>query len=251
VSAPLSVIEDDNLRLAVIDRLMETNVLPPFDRGEFLRGREDDDDRDYEYCRDVADALLEQPITAEQCAAVRELYWEAGNNDIIFTIWTCWGGESDEFTVRSLEGLDKALPNLESLSITICTIDDLSPLSGFTRLRELCLDGRGSVRDLSPLAGLASLRKLELNHLLSLEQPDILRPLAGLRLEDVNLDTGPRNGALPVFDFAPLEHMDSLRTLALRRTMRITGSEPPVATAFDNARVIEVLKARGVKVDVV
>jgi hypothetical protein len=244
---PLDAIADKNLRLAVIDRLMEMDLLPPFDRAEFLRGREDDD---YEYCHEIADALLSLPVTAKQCAEVRDLYWEAGNNDIIFTIWTYWDGESDEFTVESLDGLARALPNLESLSITICTIDDLSPLSVCTSLRELCLSGLGSVTDLSPLAGLSSLRTLELNHLLSLERPDILRPLAGLELEHVNLDTGPANGRQPVFDFAPLEHMGTLRTLSLQRTMRISGSEPPVATAFDNARVIDVLEARGVKVDV-
>lgn len=258
---PLLAIEDTNLRLAIIDRLLETKQLPEFDRAAFLRqGDEEDDegsgdedsdkdsDKDYEYNDDIAEALLGLPVTAGQCAGIRELYWEAGNNDIIFTIWTYWGGEGDEFRVESLAGLDRVVPDLESLSIALCTISDLSPLAGLTKLTELALDGGGPVTDLSPIAGLTSLRKLELNHILSPEHPDVLRSITGLPLEHINLDTGGRN---PVVDLAPLEHMLSLRTLSFRRTVRITGSEPPVATAFGNARVIEVLKARGVKVDVV
>ena len=236
-----------------IDRLQDTKQLPEFDKAAFLRqgGQEYDegsDDKDYEYSDDIADALLGLPVTAEQCAGIHELYWEAGNNDIIFTIWTYWDGESDEFLVESLAGLDQVVPDLESLSISLGRISDLSPVAHLTKLTELALDGGGPVTDLSPIAGLTSLRKLELNHILSPDHPDVLQSITGLPLEHLNLDTGGRN---PVVNFAPLEHMPSLRTLSFRRTVRITGSEPPVATAFDNARVIEVLKTRGVKVDVV
>jgi hypothetical protein len=233
---PLTLVADRNLRLAIIEMLTDMQLLPPFGTG--------DEDRGYEYNDDVAEALLGTEVTAGQCAAVRDLYWEAGNNEIIPAILPYWSGETDEFLVESLDGLAAAVPDLETLSITLCAINDLSPLSGCTKLRELALDGLGPVTDLSPLAGLTSLRKLELNHLLDMSRPDVLQPVAGLQLEHISLGTGPKR----VVDFAPLEHMMSLRILSFQRTVRISGSEPPVATAFGNARVIEVLTSRGVDV---
>ncbi|MEV4318498.1 hypothetical protein [Actinocrispum sp. NPDC049592] len=249
MSTPLHQLEDDNLRLAVLDRLMATEVLPRFDRKAF-NGDDYDEDLDYEYRDDVADALLAIPVTAEQCSSIREVHWEAGYNDVIFDIWAQWDGESDEFTVTSLAGIAAALPSLESLSIQMCAVNDLSPLKDLTQLRTLALNGGFAVTDLSPLACLGALRSLTLNHVLDPRAlTGILQPLAGSRLETIDLDTnGNGTGVEPLFDFAPLEHMTSLRTLRFRRSVR--SGPAPVATAFDNARVLAVLRDRDVRVDI-
>jgi hypothetical protein len=135
IANALAALEDRNLRLAVLDTLMATKVLPPFDIDEFNRthaGDEDDDDRDYRYRDEVADALLDIPVTAEQCASVRELVWEAGGNEVVYAIWTFWDGETDEFRIESLRGIDTVLPDLESLSIGDGAVSDLTPLAGCT-----------------------------------------------------------------------------------------------------------------------
>lgn len=239
---PLAGVADKNLRLAIIDKLTEMQLLPPF-------STTGSDDRDYEYNDDIADALLDTGVTAEQCAAVRDLYWEAGSNDIIFAIWTHWDGESDEFHAQTFDGLAEALPNLESLAVDLCAVRDLAPLAEFTQLRDLSLDGGFGVTDLGPLAKVGTLRKLRLNHLLDPRLPDVLGPLAGLRIEELDLSTNSGGHRVPtILDFAPIEDMTALRTLRFRRTVR-TGT-PPVLEVFDNARVIDVLKARGVTVDI-
>ncbi|MCE7008296.1 hypothetical protein LWC34_36615 [Kibdelosporangium philippinense] len=230
----LTDIEDVNVRLAIIDALMRAEVLPSFSKQE-------DEDRDDEYREDVADALLAIPVTAEQCAAVTDLYWEAGN-DITEAIWTYWDGESDEFTVRSLNGIDKVLPSLEQLRIYMSRVQDLTPVAGCGGLRELALDG-GTIRDLSPLSGLSELRILALNHALDIQHPDLLAPLAGLPLEWIAIDT---LGKEPVLDLAPLLDITSLRNLSFRRTV---GSDEVLA-AFDNAKVIELLRDRGVAAEI-
>jgi hypothetical protein len=274
--SPLPGTLDANLRLAILDRLMEEGILPRPDKAAFAAeecddcateggGCECDCDcgqgcvcgseadshqecececacayQDYRYRHGVAVELLATPVTADQCSAVRDLVWEGGSSDIMFTIWTHWDGESDEFHIKSLEGIAAALPALESLSIALCAVTDLTPLAGCTGLQHLHLCGSGAVTDLGPLAGLGSLRTLDL------EWRDVrdLRPLSGLPLEHLSLDGNPD------MDLAPLEDIASLRTLKCQRMAYITGSEPPVLSTFDNARVIEALKQRGVAVTV-
>ncbi|GLY86939.1 DUF6892 domain-containing protein [Actinoallomurus iriomotensis] len=242
IANALAALEDRNLRLAVLDTLMATKVLPPFDIDEFNRTHagDEDDDRDYRYRDEVAGALLDIPVTAEQCASVRELVWEAGGNEVVYAIWTFWDGETDEFRIESLEGIDTVLPDLESLSIGDGAVNDLTPLAGCTALRRLSLRGGGAVTDVGPLSGLGSLRKLELEY----QNVRDLRPLAGLALEHLSLDGEPDA------DLSPLESLTSLRTLCCRRMCYTAGSEAPIVRRFDNARVIEVLERRGVDVEV-
>lgn len=247
ITNALAALEDKNLRLAVLDTLMATKALPPFDIDEFNRTHagdthadDEDDDRDYRYRDEVAAALLDIPATAEQCASVRELVWEAGGNEIVFTIWTFCDGESDDFRIESLAGIDTVLPDLESLHIDDGAVSDLTPLAGCTRLRRLSLCGGGAVTDVGPLAGLGSLRTLKLEY----QNVRDLRPLAGLPLEHLSLDGEPDA------DLAPLVGLASLRTLNCRRMSYTQGSEPPILGQFDNARVVEALEQRGVDVEV-
>lgn len=197
------------------------------------------DPEDSGYRDGVAKRLLDIPVTADQCLAVRKLVWAAGVNDIVYTIWTDWDGESDEFCIESLEGIAATLPNLESLSIDEGGVSDLTPLAGCTKLRQLRLLG-GGVTDLGPLAGLGSLRTLELQNLKALD----LRSLTGLPLEHLSLDGDPKADLSPLLDLA------SLRTLSCRETVYISGSKPSILSKFDNAHVIETLEQRGVAVTV-
>jgi hypothetical protein len=251
VANPLLGLEDTNLRLAVLDDLMATGALPVFDIDAFDKNRDDDD----EYRDDVVDALFELPVTAEQCAALLSVGWDP-TCDIIPMIWAYWGGETDAFHIRSLDGIAAVLPALESLQISLCELSDLSPLVGCVGLRELSLDGGYEPTDLSPLAHLGSLRTLALAHL------DVrsLQPLVELPIEHLVLDsnaTVPRDAGrddrrtaqdTPV-DLAPLKHITTLRSLSCRRDVWVAGSEPPILAAFDNAHVIETLRGRGVTVE--
>jgi len=241
--SPLSV-PDVPLRLAVLSGLLESEVLPSYERpADSVHGCEPgDDDRDYEYREEVAEDLLALPVTAAQLAGVRSLSWHT-SSAAISLIWRYWDGGSDEFDVMSLQGIADVLPNLEVLQLELCQASDLSPLARCRRLRELTVQGGEVETDLGPLAALGSLRRLTLE-----SRPVVdLRPLAGLGLEDISLD-GCHDGTLtPVVDLAPLEDIASLRKLTYYRMAGRRGSAHPVLTAFDNARVIARLEERGVE----
>ncbi|MEU4625050.1 hypothetical protein AB0G04_34390 [Actinoplanes sp. NPDC023801] len=79
-------------------------------------------------------------------------------------IWKYWDGESDEFCIRSFDGIAEALPNLRKLAVDMYTGSDLTPLAGCTDLHTLHLYGGFSVTDLGPLASLTALRDLRLGH---------------------------------------------------------------------------------------
>ncbi|MGW1617412.1 DUF6892 domain-containing protein [Streptomyces sp. NPDC002285] len=275
--SPLPWTLDANLRLAILDELMGKGILPRPDEAAFAAEECDDcategggcecdcdcgqncvcgseadcdpecdcdcecADQDHRYRYGVATELLDTPVTTDQRSTVRDLGWGAGENDIIFTIWTYWDGESDEFHIKSLEGIAAALPALESLSIGLCAVRDLNPLAACTSLQRLNLRGGEAAPDLGPLAGLRSLRTLDLEYYQDVQD---LRPLTELPLERLTLDGNPD------VDLAPLENIASLRTVNCRRTVYTSESEPPILSTYDNARVIEVLKQRGVAVTV-
>ncbi|WP_432825208.1 leucine-rich repeat domain-containing protein [Dactylosporangium sp. CA-092794] len=243
--------EDVNLRLAVVDALLESGVLPPFDLEAFNRtldpadtDDDDDDDRDYRYRDEVADALLAIPVSREQVASVRRLYWYAGGPRVIRMIWTYWDGESDEFHIESLAGIAEALPALEELGLDLCRVSDLTPLAGCTGLRSLDLDGGFGITDVGPLARLPALRELRLGH----QAVTDLGPLAGTAIEELHL-WGNGQGTAPwAVDLSALADMPALRTFRCVQSVRRSGEEIPMLTAFDNARVLTDLRDRGVTV---
>ncbi|MFJ4429300.1 DUF6892 domain-containing protein [Streptomyces bobili] len=275
--SPLPETLDKNLRLAILEELMVKGILPRPDETAFAAEECDDcategggcecdcgcgqncvcgsevdcdpecgcgcecADQDYRYRYGVATELLNTPVTTDQCSTVRDLRWGAGDDHIISAIWTYWDGESHEFDIESLEGIAAAIPALESLSIGLCAVRDLNPLAACTSLQRLSLRGGGAALDLGPLAGLRSLRTLDLEYYQDVQD---LRPLTELPLERLTLEGNPD------VDLAPLEDIASLRTLNLRRMVYTVGSEPPILSTYDNARVIEVVKQRGVAVTV-
>ncbi|MEU8679310.1 hypothetical protein [Streptomyces sp. NPDC048560] len=251
---PLRELPDTNLHLAVLSRLMDMGTVPPFQvpapEGAHECGDDCDDtctdwlDRpwEFEYRKDVADALLGLPVTTEQCATLSRVRWDTSSRAIAM-IWSEWGGECDEFNVRSLDGIAIALPALESLHLELTEVTDLTPLAHCGRLCMLSLAGRyDDETNLNPLSRADSLRTLVLTSKLV----EDLSPLASLPLENITLDGCHDSNYRNIIDLAPLERMSSLRTLDYRRYGRIAGDEHPVLSAFDNARVIKSLRERGV-----
>ncbi|MGW7051134.1 DUF6892 domain-containing protein [Streptomyces sp. NPDC054887] len=251
---PVRELPDANLRLAVLSRLMEMGTLPLFEvpdpeDAHRCGGDCDADCMDwldrpwqYEYREEVAAALLDLPVTTEQCATLREVKWHP-SAQAISMIWSEWGGACDEFNVRSLEGIGVALPALEVLHLEMTEVTDLTPLTSCGRLRELTLaGGYDDETDLGPLSLIPTLRTLVLTSKLVRD----LSPLAGLPLEHLTLDGCHDGSHANVIDLGPLERMPSLRTVDYRRYARVRGDEHPVIAAFDNARVIDALAQRGV-----
>ncbi|MFF2331218.1 MULTISPECIES: DUF6892 domain-containing protein [unclassified Streptomyces] len=251
---PLRKIPDVNLSLAILSRLMDLGTVPLFEvpAPEDVHECDDECDDDcadwvdhpseYEYRKEVARALLDLPVTAEQCATLRELNWHTSSKAISM-IWKYWDGECDTFSVRSLDGISAALPALEALRLELNEVTDLTPLTRCGRLRELALvGGYDNEADLAPLSRVGSLRTLSL----ASRTVRDLSPLTVLELEHLTLDGCHDVRSRNVVDLAPLEHMPSLRTVNYRRFVRTRGDEHPVLTAFDNARVIESLGERGV-----
>ena len=241
--------EDVNLRLAVLDALLESGAIPRGDveaRIGAPAGDLDyvDDERDYRYRPEVTEALLAVPVTAAQRATVTRLIWQAGCGDVMSMIWKYWDGESDEFCIRSFDGIAEALPNLRELAVDMHTVSDLTPLAGCTDLHTLDLDGGFSVTDLGPLASLTALRDVWLGHQAFTD----LAPLAGTAIERLEL-SGNGGGTGPwVVDLAALRDMPALRHFTCRQTVRRASEVIPMRTAFDNARVLEEIQARGVTV---
>lgn len=240
--------EDVNLRLAVLDALLESGAIPRHDIESRIgapAGDLDDDERDYRYRPEVTEALLAVPVTAAQRATVTRLTWQAGCGDVMTMIWKYWDGESDEFCIRSFDGIAEALPHLRELAVDMHSAGDLTPLAGCTDLHTLHLDGEFSVTDLGPLASLTALRDVRLGHQAFTD----LAALAGTAIERLDLQgNGGGTGRPWVIDLAALRDMPALRHFTCLQTVRRAGEVSPMRTAFDNARVLDDIQARGVTV---
>ncbi|MFC4998049.1 DUF6892 domain-containing protein [Dactylosporangium cerinum] len=95
---------DQNLKLAVIDLLGL-----PLPTAEFFD----------EYALDEANLarVLAIELTQEQLDGIERLHWTGGGYHIQHAVWSQWDGESDEFDIRSLEGIE-TLRNLKRLEVT-------------------------------------------------------------------------------------------------------------------------------------
>lgn len=112
-----------NLRLAVLDTLQKVVKLPatyPFDP--------------YRYDRDNLYRVLAVEITQEQLDTIEVLHWLGGGHTTAHLVWEQWDGESDEFHITSLAGIE-ALRNLRALRV--------SPLSAIPADQVAALRTRG------------------------------------------------------------------------------------------------------------
>lgn len=157
-------IPDPNLRLTLLNSAWEEGLLPRFDKEAFYRDvlKEPYDpaaDYNYEIDNRVRDHLLSIPLTDDVLAKLKIVTWDGGN-EVHHDIWTQWDGESDEFDVRDLRGIE-ACRGLEFIQFLAGTkFRDCSPLSGLPNLSEVMLLG-GRIADLSPLLTLPKVSKVE------------------------------------------------------------------------------------------
>jgi hypothetical protein len=97
---------DPTLKLAVLDELGRSVELP---RMYSFDGYEFDDDN--------LARLMTVEIPQEQLDSIEKLSWLGGGHAIVHMVWPQWDGESDEFTIRSLTGIE-ALRNLTKLAVS-------------------------------------------------------------------------------------------------------------------------------------
>ena len=126
-SAPFA---DPMLKLAVLEALssqgeLELPALVPID--------------EYELDRENLGRLLAIELTTAQLAAVEELVWECGCMTLDQLVWPQFDGETDEFAIRSLAGID-ALPCLRALRLAGAKVDESSAELAALRARGVEVD---------------------------------------------------------------------------------------------------------------
>jgi hypothetical protein len=97
---------DPNLKLAVLDELQGTIGLPKmyfFD--------------EYAFDEDNLARMMAVGLSAEQLDGIEALAWRGGGHTAAHLVWGQWDGESDEFDITSLAGIE-ALHNLKELLVS-------------------------------------------------------------------------------------------------------------------------------------
>lgn len=154
---------DPNFKLVVLDALLEAGLVDLGSSSQFLSrmlGRPYDPRRDSQWrdkCQSAYDYLIRIPLTSDHLAAVTELCFDGGNA-IYDYIWPGWSGETDDFHVRSLEGIELLTSLRDFNDIALLEADDLSPLSHLSHLRSLDL-GLGMKVPAEILLGLSALKR--------------------------------------------------------------------------------------------
>jgi hypothetical protein len=182
----LDQISDENLRLAIIEGLVDYPDL----------GGDPDGDDEHAYTPDpfVRAALLDQ-VRVEDTALsqITSLSWSAGL-DIQFAICSQWDGEDDFFDIQTLQGIG-ALSALTELFIQLRGFTDLEPLTALPDLATLVLSGMTHFDSLAPLLKLPALKRVELDA----SAPDVAQVREALiaRGVQVRLPDPPRRSMLP------------------------------------------------------
>lgn len=124
--APAHPFGDPNLKLAVIDHLVDSAqlTLPPLVAID-----------EYELDAENLDRLLAVPLSSEQLASIVELSWSgAGTGHVAHLLWPQFDGEDDTFAIRSLRGIEH-LPNLERLVLEYAVAEGGLDATELARLR--------------------------------------------------------------------------------------------------------------------
>jgi hypothetical protein len=129
--APLG---NPNLKLVVLNELRTSGLIDLGSEEElatFVLGREADlETEGSDFSPEIYEYLVRYPLTQAQLSSITELNFDGGN-EIYFYVWYHWDGESDEFTVTSLAGIEKC-ENLraynEATMVEDCDLNDLLPL---------------------------------------------------------------------------------------------------------------------------
>jgi hypothetical protein len=134
---------DPNLKLIVLSALTESGAIhlgPRKKLAEHILGPGYDEDQDgYDLLKPVYDYLARYPLTANHLAAVTSIDFDGGNE--IYTYpFPFWSGETDEFEVASLDGVERLI-NLRRIEIISLLTDlDLSRLATLKQLEHVGLD---------------------------------------------------------------------------------------------------------------
>ncbi|MFZ6177308.1 DUF6892 domain-containing protein [Nannocystis pusilla] len=235
---------DRIVRFMVLQQLIDAGEVEPITaeaaypavRGEPFDAWAADGQR---FNEDIAAYIDDTPVDAAMLAKVTRLPTDP-TADLVFVIWPHFAGESDEFDVTDLSGLDR-LPALAELFVAVHRQVDLAVVARCAGLTAASLDCRVPL-DLSPLAAVRGLRTLELVHAENVADLAWLRALP--ELATLRLLGDPQ-----ALDLRPLLDMPALGSFALLRTAFAEGTNPAVLTFGDNAAVLAALFVRGVAVE--
>ena len=162
--APGAPFGDPNFKLVVMNDLLERNIIDlgtPRDIAQFAFDRPFDQvPQGHALLRPVYDYLVRYPLADADLAAAQNLSFDGGNR-IYSYAFPSWDGETDDFEVHSLDGIER-LANLESFAVTaMLAFHDFSRLAGFQKLR--CVDATiGRYENLNTLLGLSALAECRL-----------------------------------------------------------------------------------------
>lgn len=163
----MSRFADPNLQLLLLQAAWDQELIPPFDKAAFFRDvlkEESDTEADYNYKLDrrVLDALLAIPLGADVLSQIRSVEWDGGN-PIFLEIWSCWDGESDEFDVHDLTGINECTALEEISFIAGARFSDVSAISGMPSLAKF-FNHSNPVDDLKPFLTLPRLTRLQVRY---------------------------------------------------------------------------------------
>ncbi|MGY8660837.1 hypothetical protein Q3C01_00530 [Bradyrhizobium sp. UFLA05-109] len=136
---------DPNFKLAVLSDLLDRNIIHLGTKRElasFVHGRPFDiDAKGYEFIRPVYDYLVRYPLTADQLGAVERIDCADGGSSIHSYIWPFWSGESNEFDVQSVDGIELCRNVTELLDLPTVDVFDFksAPLRRLPKLTRLTL----------------------------------------------------------------------------------------------------------------
>lgn len=157
--APGAPFGDPNFKLVVMNDLAERHIIDlgtPRDLAQFVFGRPfDETPQDDALLAPVYDYLVRYPLADADLVAAQNLSFDAGNR-IYSYAFPSWDGETDDFDVDSLDGIER-LANLETFAASaMLAFHDFARLAGFQKLRSI--DATiGHYANLATLLGLPAL----------------------------------------------------------------------------------------------
>lgn len=156
--------QDTNFKLTVISALMTDGTLDFGFYPDFLKqieGPNYDYEKDgYRLSTKAYQHFADFPLTDDQLAQIQRLTFDGGL-DIYPYVYPFWGGETEDFDIRSLADIGH-LPNLQEFEvISMLANPDLAPLKNAQRLRVLDLGlVNGSWKNLDALLDLPALKAI-------------------------------------------------------------------------------------------